>query len=469
MTSVRTLRVPQRSKSYDHGDQLAADATEAMEEATLTEADLMEAFKVFDKDGDGVLSREELKRALGDHVSEDDIDSIFEEFDANGDGVLQFEEMAVAWAEMGIPVPKKAAPEVPPAAVQPADPLYWGITVQQLYDFYVECYGEPDRSKPYAPTKFFEDVQDGPTMYETVMKFVKPKTAGTGLSLACLLNMERPLRATHFVSHSWGETFANFVMLLCFSCLPDHTFAQPGEGDGYSTREATQAFMGIRTPLPPETVLWVCSLGINQNADIGGELGSDVLASPFALALKGCEQFVVIQNLKVALYSRVWCCLEAYLALKRREDHPEFSIRTFGMGMVEASDRLMADGAPLCHANRYRSKLLSPERDEEANALEEEERAEGTSAERKAELKLMIEEILHVEVKQAYVDKIRHVVRTNSEYMDLLWDVRAASASVEQDRVDILRTIEADVEEVNRLVNDFAAEGLAASMYLHTY
>ena len=137
--------------------------------------------------------------------------------------------------------------------------------------------------------------------------------------------------------------------------------------------------------------------------------------------------------------------------------------------MIEASDRLMADGAPLCHANRYRSKLLSPERDEETNALEEEERAEGTSAERKAELKLMIEEILHVEVKQAYVDKIRHVVRTNPEYMDLLWDVRAASASVEQDRVDILRTIEADVEEVNRLVNDFAAEGLAASMYLHTY
>jgi hypothetical protein len=77
--------------------------------------------------------------------------------------------------------------------------------VQQLYDVYVECYGVPDKPAPYAPSAFFTSVFDGPSMYDTVVKYVKPKTKGTGLSLACLLNKRKLLRATHFVSHSWGQ------------------------------------------------------------------------------------------------------------------------------------------------------------------------------------------------------------------------------------------------------------------------
>jgi hypothetical protein len=58
---------------------------------TKKEAEILAAFKVFDKDGDGALSVEELKAVLmrpggGDPLSDDEVMAIIKEFDANGDG-----------------------------------------------------------------------------------------------------------------------------------------------------------------------------------------------------------------------------------------------------------------------------------------------------------------------------------------------------------------------------------------------
>lgn len=47
----------------------------------------METFKVFDKDGDGVISREELKQTfyqLGQKPSERDIDHVMSKYDKDG-------------------------------------------------------------------------------------------------------------------------------------------------------------------------------------------------------------------------------------------------------------------------------------------------------------------------------------------------------------------------------------------------
>jgi len=59
---------------------------------------LMDAFKVFDRDGNGVIDIDELRHmmvALGENLSEDEIRATLAEADADGDGVINFEEFRV--------------------------------------------------------------------------------------------------------------------------------------------------------------------------------------------------------------------------------------------------------------------------------------------------------------------------------------------------------------------------------------
>ena len=60
-----------------------------------TEDKLMEAFKVFDRDGSGAISIEDLKRVmmnLGDKLTNDEINSIIREADMDGNDVIDNEE-----------------------------------------------------------------------------------------------------------------------------------------------------------------------------------------------------------------------------------------------------------------------------------------------------------------------------------------------------------------------------------------
>jgi len=59
------------------------------------EEELLEAFKVFDKDGNGVLSPEELRKIisnLGEKLSDDEVDAIIREADTDGDGCINCDE-----------------------------------------------------------------------------------------------------------------------------------------------------------------------------------------------------------------------------------------------------------------------------------------------------------------------------------------------------------------------------------------
>merc|ERR1712093_812979 len=64
-----------------------------MSEVQGEDDDLRAAFKVFDKDGNGFISPQELRQVMI-KLSEEEIDSMIREADSNGDGQVDFEEFA---------------------------------------------------------------------------------------------------------------------------------------------------------------------------------------------------------------------------------------------------------------------------------------------------------------------------------------------------------------------------------------
>ncbi|KAK0724334.1 hypothetical protein B0H67DRAFT_598011 [Lasiosphaeris hirsuta] len=64
---------------------------------TDTEQELLNAFKVFDKDGSGTISTEELRnvlRSLGENLTDAELDEMIKLADQNGDGQIDYSEFA---------------------------------------------------------------------------------------------------------------------------------------------------------------------------------------------------------------------------------------------------------------------------------------------------------------------------------------------------------------------------------------
>ncbi|KAL2118755.1 hypothetical protein VTJ04DRAFT_5714 [Mycothermus thermophilus] len=62
-----------------------------------TEQELINAFKVFDKDGSGTISVDELRnvlRSLGENLTDDELDEMIKLADRNGDGQIDYTEFA---------------------------------------------------------------------------------------------------------------------------------------------------------------------------------------------------------------------------------------------------------------------------------------------------------------------------------------------------------------------------------------
>jgi len=60
-----------------------------------SESELIEAFKVFDKDGNGFITSQELRHVmtnLGEKITQEEADSMIKEADLDGDGRIDYEE-----------------------------------------------------------------------------------------------------------------------------------------------------------------------------------------------------------------------------------------------------------------------------------------------------------------------------------------------------------------------------------------
>jgi calmodulin len=77
----------------DFGSFLAIMAQKIKD--TDTEEELIEAFKVFDRDGDGFISANELRHSmmnLGERLMDSEVDEMIHEGDIDGDGKINFDE-----------------------------------------------------------------------------------------------------------------------------------------------------------------------------------------------------------------------------------------------------------------------------------------------------------------------------------------------------------------------------------------
>lgn len=132
-----------------------------------------------------------------------------------------------------------------------------------------------------------------PNMHLVVSRYVKPWTRKTNVSYAGALiaiqaaradGTPPDMKAHAFISHNWEELFDDFV---------------------------TTAL----NALDRDSLIWVCSFLINQNADIGKALGTDLREVPFARALKRADLVINFMDGKAMTLSRAWVVFETYLAL----------------------------------------------------------------------------------------------------------------------------------------------------------
>eukprot|EP00928_Gymnodinium_smaydae_P048725 TRINITY_DN3261_c0_g6_i1.p1 TRINITY_DN3261_c0_g6~~TRINITY_DN3261_c0_g6_i1.p1 ORF type:complete len:523 (-),score=74.32 TRINITY_DN3261_c0_g6_i1:225-1745(-) len=123
---------------------------------------------------------------------------------------------------------------------------HWGITSHQFRRFLDECQQDIDWSDDF-------------TIGEVVKRYVKPKTRGTGLGYALLVNAQAPKKVLVMISHAWGENALDFLHTLERSV--DHHDA-----------------------------LFICALSLYQCEDgvgptIAEQLGCDPYESPFCRVL----------------------------------------------------------------------------------------------------------------------------------------------------------------------------------------
>lgn len=168
-----------------------------------------------------------------------------------------------------------------------------------------------------------------------VQRYIKPWTQAFEASYSAVILADSAAQKLHtkkslaaecgaevFISHCWNEAFDDFLRTL-------------------------------ESNLDPEVVVWVCSLGIDQNVNIGAEIGDHLFNSPFARALQGATRVLLLMDEDAEPLTRVWCVLEAHLAFLWGKPY-DMALPPLAESLDEAAWRMV--GGRLCDLDMRRCK-----------------------------------------------------------------------------------------------------------------
>lgn len=92
----QTTAFPEKNNTDNKGKKEKETKKEELEDG------LMKAFKKFDANGDGTISKEEVKSILeqfGQSMTEEQLDAVVRGADSDGDGTIKFDEFKRAWGD----------------------------------------------------------------------------------------------------------------------------------------------------------------------------------------------------------------------------------------------------------------------------------------------------------------------------------------------------------------------------------
>jgi len=138
-------------------------------------------------------------------------------------------------------------------------------------------------SDPFDP----KDTKVGPNIYTVVDQLIKPLTdidGPSGGASYALTHHPDGIECEVFITHAWCEGVYEFIDKVLASWP-------------WGKRSA-----------------YACMLSNPQNGDFLASMISSPSASPFARALSHATHVIAVPNQTVGIYTRLWCCYEAYLA-----------------------------------------------------------------------------------------------------------------------------------------------------------
>jgi hypothetical protein len=162
-------------------------------------------------------------------------------------------------------------------------------------------------------------------LYAVTDFFIKPLTKSCRLSYAQMLN-PKGLAVLYFISHHWGEDFAEFVQSILRHAM-------------------------VQSPLLKlsykDIVYWCCAFANNQH-DVKADMGTSLQDSSFYRVLEspGCKGTVMNLNQMATALQRIWCIYETHLTHKFKKT---FVINTRHGPLSEDAGRSDERDLWVCH------------------------------------------------------------------------------------------------------------------------
>ena len=167
----------------------------------------------------------------------------------------------------------------------------WCVTLEDLCQFRRLVMHAVTTGKIHPHDRDMFDTLDltiGPSVYTVNDQFIKPLTALAGNMSWALFRNPAGVSCDVFVTHCWAEGIYEFIDRV------EHSWPR-----------------GARAA-------YVCFLSNPQNLDIADLIASP-RESPFAVALQTAPTMLVLPNHSLSIYTRLWCCYEAFLAYSWRK------------------------------------------------------------------------------------------------------------------------------------------------------